>query len=92
MMRLFLVIMMMLMFGKLHDVIIQTFLGFGKAYYPPPADSKSIVLDDDVLDFRLQPQLFSVSGPNERLIIRKNFPETWLWDNKIAGYFTQIMT
>jgi hypothetical protein len=61
-------------------------LGFGKAYYPPAEVSSSIVLADGLLDHALQPQLFTVSGPRERIVLRKNYPETWMWDHTLAGY------
>ena len=61
--------------------------GLGKAYYPATErESAAIVLDDDVLDHRLHAKLFSVSGPRDRVIIRKNYPETWLWEAASAGY------
>lgn len=59
----------------------------GKAYYPATErESASIVLDDGVLDHRLHAKLFTVSGPRDRVIIRKNYPETWLWDATTTGY------
>lgn len=65
-----------------------THSGFGKAYYPGnPVPLDAIVLDDTILDYRLQPQSFTVSGPpTDRLVIRKNFPETWIWNHNLAGY------
>ena len=64
-------------------------IGSGKAYYlPSERDPKARVIsvNDEVLDYRLHRQLFTVAGPRDRVIIRKNYPETWLWDAAITGY------
>ena len=58
----------------------------GKAFYPPEDMPPSIILDDEVLDHRLHAQLFHVSGPRDRIVIRKNYPETWFWHHTLAGY------
>lgn len=70
-----------------------SYSGSGKAWYvPSERDPKSRVIsvNDEVLDYRLHRQLFTVAGPRDRLIIRKNYPETWLWDAAITGYIKKI--
>ena len=49
--------------------------------------SEGIRLDDFILEDRLQPPDFHLyKTPESRIVLRKQFPETWLWTNQTAGY------
>ncbi|RWS28913.1 CD109 antigen-like protein, partial [Leptotrombidium deliense] len=47
---------------------------------------KSIILDEVLLDHRLDPPDFQLSHSREsRIVLHQNFAETWLWKNVTAG-------
>ncbi|XP_015784901.1 CD109 antigen isoform X1 [Tetranychus urticae] len=68
--------------GIVFDHSIQRY-GFSiPGLAPSPVSGKSIVLDDKLLDYR--PRLAKIVLPDateSRIVLRKNFPETWLWDH-----------
>lgn len=51
----------------------------------------AIRLDDMILEHRLQPPDFKLTPKSEsRIVLRKTFPETWIWANLTTGYFFRI--
>lgn len=52
-----------------------------------PKPLAAIKLDDTILEDRLQPPDFKITPKFEpRIVLRKTFPETWIWANVTTGY------
>lgn len=53
----------------------------------------SIRLDDFILEDRLQPPNFKISSHTDsRIVLRKIFPETWIWTNMTTEYTICYLT